>query len=126
MISHLNVNNKYVSTRTFVNKEDKPWFDNECKNPYNIYKNDLRRFNLYKSEGNRVILCESRMKYKKHCTRKKLTNTNSHRVIKFLFFNLKRRTPRSSINCLRRKVNLTGITFQIMIFMNISWILMDV
>ena len=72
------------SKRTFVNKEDKPWFDNECKNLYNIYKTDLRRFNLYKSEGNRVILCESRMKYKKHCTRKKL-ETNSQRVIKFLF-----------------------------------------
>ena len=112
------------SRRTNVNKEDKPWFDNECKNLYNIYKTDLRRFNLYKSEGNRIILCESRMKYEKNIVHVRNLNTNSQRVIKFIF--LERRTPRSSISCLRTKINLTGTTFQIMIFMNISWIFKDV
>ena len=44
------------SKRTFVNKEDKPLFDNECKNLYNIYKNDLRRLNLYKSYPSHIFI----------------------------------------------------------------------
>ena len=52
--------------------DDKPWFNQECRNLHNIYKNDLRIFNANRSHGNRQVLCESRLKYKKYSNRKKL------------------------------------------------------
>lgn len=52
-------------TKKTPSKEDKPWFNENCKKLYNEYKSRLLSFNKCKSIENRQLLCQAKNIYKK-------------------------------------------------------------
>ena len=56
---------------SFVNRNNSPWFNHECKVFKHGYINALRAFNIDKSIENRNIVCEKKNAYKKLLRKKK-------------------------------------------------------
>ena len=52
-------------------RQNKPWFDDNCKTKYKIYKNNLKLFNSSRNHINRCNLVQSKKEYKNYSQKMK-------------------------------------------------------
>ena len=68
------------NTDNSLNIKKADWFDDECRNAKQIYRQSLQNYNLSKSKRNRVDMCDKKALYKKIVAKKK--RLHEHKKLK--------------------------------------------
>ena len=80
------------NTDNSLNIKKADWFDDECRNAKQIYRQSLQNYNLSKTKRNRVDMCDKKALYKKIVAKKK--RLHEHKKLKKIE-SLKNTNPRN-------------------------------